>query len=488
MPGINIVGVQFRRAGKIYDFDAREFPLAVGDKVVVETERGPSLAEVKRIQFVDDVEVNLEALKPIVRLASVKDQESAGRLTGEHSETFTKQKIKDLNLDMRVINVEIQFGGNKVIVYFSAPGRVDFRELVKELAGGLKTRVELKQVGARDEAKLAGGLGICGREFCCSSFLREFVPVSIKMAKNQNLALNPSKVSGGCGRLLCCLTYEDETYSALRQRLLPKGARVKLQDGSVGDVVRGDILNQVMQVELDSGELRTVPIPELELVDASHGVVEDDWGSDLNFGTLMGGGGGGDIAALDDSEEISRHRESAAEPISSTHQQRPSQSGERIPRNDGPRRNEGQGQGRGPRPPRDGQSGPRDNNRGRGSQGSGSDVQNRSRASQGSDESNRSRGPQGQGPDDRGQDTHDGHSSRPPRDSRPQGQGQGQGQGRDNRPPRDPNRRPRPDNRNRPPRTEDNRDKDRDRGRDKDQDVKPSGPSPIRPRTDKKED
>ena len=121
---------------------------------------------------------------------------------------------------MRIINIEVQFGGNKVIVYFSAPGRVDFRELVKELASGLKTRVELKQVGARDEAKLTGGLGICGREFCCSSWLREFVPVSIKMAKNQNLALNPNKVSGGCGRLLCCLTYEDETYSELRQKLL----------------------------------------------------------------------------------------------------------------------------------------------------------------------------------------------------------------------------------------------------------------------------
>ncbi|MBC7534034.1 MAG: hypothetical protein H7318_20900 [Oligoflexus sp.] len=464
MPGINIVGVQFRRAGKIYDFDAKEFPLAVGDKVVVETERGPSLAEVKRIQFVDEVEVNLEALKPIVRLASIKDQESAGRLTGEHSEGFTKQKIKDLNLDMRVINVEIQFGGNKVIVYFSAPGRVDFRELVKELAGGLKTRVELKQVGARDEAKLAGGLGICGREFCCSSFLREFVPVSIKMAKNQNLALNPSKVSGGCGRLLCCLTYEDETYSALRQMLLPKGARVKLQDGTVGDVVRGDILNQVMQVELDSGELKTVPIVELELVDASHGVVEDDWGSDLNFGTLMGGGGDREIAALDDSEEISRHRESVAEPMAST-QARPSPSGLGVPRNnDGPRRPEGSPQGRGPRPPRDGQRPPREDNK------------SRDNRPQGKDQSQGLR--EGQAPhEERPRD-----GNRPPRDpNRPQGQGQGQGQQRDNRPqgqgPRESqNRKPRPDNRNRPPREEN-------------KEQKPSGnESPIRPKTDKKED
>jgi|GEM_PF-659202 cell fate regulator YaaT (PSP1 superfamily) len=316
MSGFNIVGVQFRRAGKIYDFDARDFRLSIGDRVVVETERGPSLAEVKRVNFLQMEEEGAPAdLKPIVRIASRKDLDSSGRLSQEHAESFTKQKIKDLDLEMRVINVEIQFGGNKVIVYFSAPGRVDFRELVKELAGGLKTRVELKQVGSRDEAKLSGGIGICGREFCCSSFLREFVPVSIKMAKNQNLALNPSKVSGGCGRLLCCLTYEDDTYSALRQKLLPKGARVRSTlDGVVGDVIRGDILNQTMLVELDTGELRSIPLRELELVDTSHAIqgAEDDWGSDLDFGALIGEG---DIAELDDSEEVAKHRESAAEPI-----------------------------------------------------------------------------------------------------------------------------------------------------------------------------
>lgn len=315
MSGVNIVGVQFRRAGKIYDFDAGDFRLSIGDRVVVETERGPSLAEVKRVSYSDEEE---HALKPIVRLASRKDQEISGRLSPDHAERFTKDKIKSLDLDMRVINVEIQFGGNKAIVYFSAPGRVDFRELVKELAGGLKTRVELKQVGSRDEAKLSGGIGICGREFCCSSFLREFVPVSIKMAKNQNLALNPSKVSGGCGRLLCCLTYEDETYSALRQRLLPKGARVRTAEGLIGDVIRGDILNQTMLIELDTGEQRSIPLSELEVVDARHASSEnDDWGSDLDFGSLMGEG---EIAELDDSAEVAQNRESAAEPI---HEKRP---------------------------------------------------------------------------------------------------------------------------------------------------------------------
>ena len=306
MSGMNIVGVQFRRAGKIYDFDARDFRLSIGDRVVVDTERGPSLAEVKRVSYLEIDDVDPNVLKPITRIASRKDMDIAGRLSNEQAESFTKEKIKELDLDMRVIGVEIQFGGNKVIVYFSAPGRVDFRELVKELAGGLKTRVELKQVGSRDEAKLSGGLGICGREFCCSSFLREFVPVSIKMAKNQNLALNPSKVSGGCGRLLCCLTYEDETYSALRQQLLPKGARVRLPEGFLGDVIRGDILNQTMLVELDTGEQRSVPISELEVLEARQAASDDDdWGSDLDLNQLMGDG---DIAALDDSDEVQRQR------------------------------------------------------------------------------------------------------------------------------------------------------------------------------------
>lgn len=287
MIGVNVVGVQFRRAGKIYDFNGKDFLINIGDRVVVETERGPSLAEVKRIGFSSEAERDISTLKPIIRVASRKDLNPSGRLSVDEASEFAKEKIKALKLEMRVISVEIQFGGNKVIVYFSAPGRVDFRELVKELAGGLKTRVELKQVGARDEAKLAGGLGICGREFCCSSFLREFVPVSIKMAKNQNLALNPSKVSGGCGRLLCCLTYEDETYKDLRQKLLPKGTRVAVGDDAFGDVIKGDILNQTMLIELDSGEQKSFPVNELKVVDQKSGV-EDDWGDDIDLEGLMG--------------------------------------------------------------------------------------------------------------------------------------------------------------------------------------------------------
>lgn len=293
MAGINVVGVQFRRAGKIYDFNGGDLRLQIGDKVVVDTERGSSLAEVKRIEFALADERDASKLKPIVRVAGKKDLNLSKRLTVEHATSFTKDKIKSLELNMHVIDIDIQFGGNKVLIYFSAPGRVDFRELVKELASGLKTRVELKQVGARDEAKLAGGVGICGREFCCSSFLREFVPVSIKMAKNQNLALNPSKVSGGCGRLLCCLTYEDETYSQLRQKLLPRGTKVELPDGSFADVIRGDILNQTMQVETSAGELLNIAIDKLKVIEGNSKAQtkgqqqEDEWAEGIDFDALL---------------------------------------------------------------------------------------------------------------------------------------------------------------------------------------------------------
>lgn len=282
--GKNIVGVQFRKTGKIYDFDGRDFSLAVGDFVVVDTERGQSIAEVKKIRY--EVPKQDQKLKTIVRLASNKDLQASERLNEKKAEIFALKKIKELKLNMKVISVEVQFGGQKAIIFFSAPGRVDFRELVKELASGLKTRVELKQVGARDEAKHTGGIGICGREYCCSSFLREFIPVSIKMAKNQNLALNPSKVSGGCGRLLCCLTYEDKTYTQLRKSLIPKNTRVLLPNGDEGDVIKGDILNQIILVEDDKGSLHKVPVSEAKIIDASKSS-SDELGDDFDISTLM---------------------------------------------------------------------------------------------------------------------------------------------------------------------------------------------------------
>lgn len=287
--GHNIVGVQFRKTGKIYDFDGRDFSLAVGDFVVVDTDRGQSIAEVKKIQFQQLGEK--ERLKPIIRVASDRDLRASDRLTEDRVESFSNQKIKELKLKMKVISAEVQFGGQKAIIFFSAPGRVDFRELVKELATGLKTRVELKQIGARDEAKHTGGIGICGREYCCSSFLREFIPVSIKMAKNQNLALNPSKISGGCGRLLCCLTYEDKTYKALRKKLLPKRTRVLLPDGLQGDVIKGDILNQTILVENENGQQQKFKLSEVTVVEKGQQAEApneaEQWADDLDLDALM---------------------------------------------------------------------------------------------------------------------------------------------------------------------------------------------------------
>lgn len=263
---VNVVGVQFRRAGRIYDFSSSNESLIVGDDIVVETERGPSLAKVAYVKYVDSAKYHEVPLKPILRKASSKDLDDKGKLTAAKAMSFSREKIDKLQLTMRVLKTEVQFGGNKVIIYFSAPGRVDFRELVKELASGLKARVELRQVGARDEAKLVGGMGICGREYCCSSCLREFAPVSIKMAKNQNLALNPTKVSGGCGRLLCCLTYENEFYQTIRSKLPAKGSKVKFGDPELGegtgDVVGYDILNQAVIVSMGTvGEQNQIIVP-----------------------------------------------------------------------------------------------------------------------------------------------------------------------------------------------------------------------------------
>ena len=292
MDGINIVGVQFRRAGRIYEFAAGDSDLRVGDDVVVDTERGPSLAKVAQVRFAFDA-TDTKDLKTITRLATRRDLDETRKLTPEDAVKYARSRADLLGLKMTVLQSEVQFGGNKVIIYFSAPGRVDFRELVKDLATGLKARVELKQVGARDEAKLVGGIGICGREFCCSSFLREFVPVSIKMAKNQNLALNPSKVSGGCGRLLCCLSYENDLYTELRSKLPPRGTRVRsLEDGEIGNIIKGDILNQIVVIETAEGRQVTVSVAQMEVVEAGTETTADDsseaeaWGEDIDFAAL----------------------------------------------------------------------------------------------------------------------------------------------------------------------------------------------------------
>jgi cell fate regulator YaaT (PSP1 superfamily) len=265
MSGINIAKVQFKRAGKLYDFSVSNLSLRVGDKVVVDTEKGPSLGEVVTLDFQLPSKKNPKKLKPVLRRASAKDLSPPQQLAPEKITGFINDKIAEHQLSMRVLKCEPHFNSNKVIVYFSSPGRVDFRELVKDIASGIKARVELKQIGSRDETKILGGIGICGREYCCSSFLREFIPISIRMAKNQNLALNPNKVSGGCGRLLCCLTYENETYSQLKQLLPPKGSSVKiLSEGLTGRVLKTDLFNQTVLLELAPGQERLLKVDEVD--------------------------------------------------------------------------------------------------------------------------------------------------------------------------------------------------------------------------------
>jgi cell fate regulator YaaT (PSP1 superfamily) len=296
MSHVNVIGVQFRRAGKIYDFLPSQYSLRVGDDVVVDTERGPSLAKVVRVQFVDDGAFSEAPLKNVMRKATDLDLRETSHLSMDEAADIARRRVEAFKLNMRIMKAEGQFGGNKIIVYFSAPGRVDFRDLVKDLASALRARVELKQVGARDEAKLVGGLGICGREYCCSSFLRDFVPVSIKMAKNQNLALNPSKVSGGCGRLLCCLTYENDAYKDLRSKLPPLGAKVRsLDDGTVGIVIKTDILNQGVMFETGDGRKISAKVKELEVLEKSNVKPDESemseaesWGEDLDVGQLLG--------------------------------------------------------------------------------------------------------------------------------------------------------------------------------------------------------
>ncbi|MBP9707319.1 MAG: stage 0 sporulation protein [Oligoflexales bacterium] len=290
----NIVSVEFSPVGRIYDFTYEEESILVGDQVVVETERGLSLAKVVKIYFNLHPDSAERIIKPILRKATEKDLNSSQKISEDEALKICAERIKTLKLNMKVLKVEVQFGGSKVIVYFSAPGRVDFRELVKQLATSLKSRVELKQVGARDEAKLLGGMGICGREFCCSTFLREFVPVSIKMAKVQNLALNPTKVSGGCGRLLCCLTYENDTYIALRRNLPARGSKVRiLSSGEDADVLKVDIINQRLLVEKANGKLETFKAADVEVLKKAEHTDEaelddnaGDWGQGINLSEL----------------------------------------------------------------------------------------------------------------------------------------------------------------------------------------------------------
>jgi cell fate regulator YaaT (PSP1 superfamily) len=249
---VRIVKVQFNTAGKLYDFNAGSLDLKPGERVIVETERGKSIAAVV-VGPQDFPEQHVhEGLKSILRKAFPEDLEAAARNAAKEKEAhdFCLARIKERGMTMKLVRVEYLFDGSKAIFYFTADGRVDFRELVKDLAHTFHTRIEMRQIGVRDEAKMVGGLGICGRELCCSSFLREFEPVSVKMAKEQNLALNPTKISGQCGRLLCCLGYEFDTYCTLR-KCLPKCGKIVQVGGVKGEVTRLDLLNGRVTIKTD---------------------------------------------------------------------------------------------------------------------------------------------------------------------------------------------------------------------------------------------
>ena len=245
-----VIGVRFRNAGKVYYFAPGKLKIEQGDHVVVETARGVEYGYVVLgAKEVDDEKI-VQPLKPVMRIATPEDDEKAIQNRDKEREAFQicLEKIRKHELEMKLIDAEYTFDNNKVLFYFTADGRIDFRELVKDLAAVFKTRIELRQIGVRDETKILGGIGICGRPLCCHSYLADFVPVSIKMAKEQNLSLNPTKISGVCGRLMCCLKNEQETYEELNSRLPNVGDYVTTPDGLKGEVNSLSVLRQLVKV------------------------------------------------------------------------------------------------------------------------------------------------------------------------------------------------------------------------------------------------
>lgn len=264
-----VIGVRFRTAGKIYFFDPLNFEIKRGDHVIVETARGIEFGTVMTgVTEVEDEKV-VQPLKPVIRIANERDIEQEANNKVKEKEAFRVclEKIRKHELEMKLIDAEYTFDNNKVLFYFTADGRIDFRELVKDLAGVFKTRIELRQIGVRDETKIVGGIGICGRPLCCHSYLSDFVPVSIKMAKEQNLSLNPTKISGVCGRLMCCLKNEEETYEELNRRLPGIGDFVTTEDGLKGEVQSVNVLRQLVKVVVENGdekEIKEYPVEQLQ--------------------------------------------------------------------------------------------------------------------------------------------------------------------------------------------------------------------------------
>lgn len=267
---IKVIGVRFRRAGKIYYFSPGKLDIHINDHVIVETARGVEYGLVViGPRDVEDDKV-VQPLKSVIRLTTAQDdaQENGNREKEKEAFKICLEKIRKHRLEMKLIDAEYTFDNNKVLFYFTADGRIDFRELVKDLASVFKTRIELRQIGVRDETKILGGIGICGRPLCCHTHQSEFLPVSIKMAKEQNLSLNPTKISGVCGRLMCCLKHEEDIYEELNSRLPNTGDHVSARDGSKGVVSSVNVLRQLVKVivtlENEEKEIREYRVEELK--------------------------------------------------------------------------------------------------------------------------------------------------------------------------------------------------------------------------------
>ena len=261
-----VIGVRFRTAGKIYFFSPGRYLIKKGDHVIVETARGIEYGTVvSGPQEVEDDKV-VKPLKEVLRTSSTKDdeQEAANREKEKEAFKICLEKIKKHNLEMKLIDAEYTFDNNKILFYFTADGRIDFRELVKDLASVFKTRIELRQIGVRDETKILGGYGICGRPLCCHSYLSDFVPVSIKMAKEQSLSLNPTKISGVCGRLMCCLKNEEDVYEELNRKMPGIGDFCVAKDGLSGEVSDVNVLRQTVKILVDVDDEKEVHEYKLE--------------------------------------------------------------------------------------------------------------------------------------------------------------------------------------------------------------------------------
>ncbi len=262
---VNVVGVRFKKAGKVYYFDPGDFNIELNTYVIVETARGIEFGQVviPNRQISEDKIV--APLKKVIRIATEEDKKHYEENEKKEKEAFEicLQKIKKHNLAMKLIDVEYTFDNNKILFYFTADGRIDFRELVKDLAAVFKTRIELRQIGVRDESKMMGGIGVCGRVLCCKSFLGEFQPVSIKMAKEQGLSLNPTKISGTCGRLMCCLKYEQEAYEELLKKAPHVGALVETPGGQ-GVVMEVSLIREKVKVKLDKGNETDLEVYSLD--------------------------------------------------------------------------------------------------------------------------------------------------------------------------------------------------------------------------------